>query len=170
MTRNPASARQRAKVAPDSPAPTISTWRITGLCGRLWSVGLPGFIDVWGILFALGLALCAGVAVGMLNCAFFAIFPVWRPLWGVTSRLLFLASGVLFLPRDLPSNIQILLAWNPLIHVLSLLRESLYHGYAPLYQAPFFVALSSLILATIGLALIVLFHPLPQAARRRMSL
>lgn len=106
----------------------------------------------------------------MLNCAFFAIFPVWRPLWGVTSRLLFLASGVLFLPRDLPSNIQILLAWNPLIHVLSLLRESLYHGYAPLYQAPFFVALSSLILATIGLALIVLFHPLPQAARRRMSL
>ena len=137
--------------------------------GVAWSTGVPGLVDLWGIVEALALALGAGIAVGFMNCALFAILPVWRPLWAVMSRMLFLISGVLFLPRDLPSTVQWLLEWNPLIHILSLLRESLYHGYAPLYQDSFFVALSCLLCSTCGIALTVLCHPVPRAARRRMS-
>jgi capsular polysaccharide transport system permease protein len=134
------------------------------------AIGMPAFIDPWGPIVAMNLALLTGIAIGIFNCALFAVLPIWRRLWAILSRVLFLASGVLFIPSDMPQKVETLVSWNPLVHALSLMRDGIYHGYAPRYDDAGFVVLTSLALGALGVCLLIAFHPIPRAARLRMSL
>ena len=130
---------------------------------------MPPFVEPAKILTALGLTACFGIGCGVFNCALFSALPLWRPVWNVLSRVLFLASGVLFLPERLPHNLQPLVAFNPLCHLLGLLRDGVYVSYSPRYGEVLFPMLTGLFLGALGLALLVLTHPVPRAARRRTS-
>ena len=129
----------------------------------------PPFVDLYKITTALGLSALLGIGIGVLNCALFSALPLWRPVWNVASRVVFLASGVLFLPEHLPHNLQPLVAFNPLCHMLGLLRDGVYVSYTPRYADVLFPVLTGLFLGALGLALLVLTHPIPRAARRRIS-
>lgn len=130
---------------------------------------MPPFAEPAKILAALSLAALLGIGCGVFNCVLFSVLPFWRPVWNVLSRVLFLASGVLFLPEHLPHNLQPLVAFNPLCHMLGLLRDGVYVSYSPRYGEVLFPMLTGLLLGSLGLALLVLTHPIPRAARRRTS-
>lgn len=102
---------------------------------------------------ALGFALSAtlGLAVGIMNCLLKGLFPVWTIIWGVLSRPMFIASGVLFIYEDLPSGAQAFLWWNPVMHATGLMRKGFYSTYSGSYislQYSFGVAL---LLIAVGL-------------------
>ena len=85
------------------------------------------------VLQGLTMAWLLGLGVGLINGVLFGLFPVWKMIWGILSRPLFLASGIFYTFGDLPVSIQNILWWNPLIHVVGLVRK----GFYATYEAPY---------------------------------
>ena len=90
-------------------------------------------LDIIPVLLGLSMAITIGLGVGLMNAVLTGLFPVWAIIWGILSRPLFLASGILYLPEDMPTSIQNILWWNPLLHVTGLVRT----GFYPTYDAHF---------------------------------
>lgn len=96
------------------------------------------------ILTALAMAVALGVGIGVLNCYLFAAFPLWESLWDIATTPLFLISGVIFLYDSLPRVAQDILWWNPLIHVIGLMRRGFYPGYDAAYvSVPYVMGLAA---------------------------
>lgn len=105
-------------------------------------------LDFSPIIIAIFLTSLIGLGVGMVNCLLFAFIPIWRSIWGILSKPLFIASGVMFTLEDMPPLAREILWWNPLMHVTGLLRT----GFYPTYHASYL----SLPYA-FGVALILIF-------------
>jgi capsular polysaccharide transport system permease protein len=88
-------------------------------------------LDLAAIVAGFALAALLGLGVGTVNCVLFGFFPTWRNVWRMLSRPLFLLSGVFFLYESLPGNLQAVLWWNPLVHVLAVMRAGFYGTYEP---------------------------------------
>ena len=111
-------------------------------------------IQITPILVGLGLVTLMGLGVGLMNCLLFSLYPVWQVIWGIFSRPLFIASGVLFLYEGMPPLAQSILWWNPLLHAISEIRT----GFYPTYRGDF-VSLGysygvALVLVAFGLLLL----------------
>ncbi len=106
------------------------------------------------IAVSLGLLSVLALGVGTLNCWLFGRFPAWQMVWSVITRPLFLISGVFFTLETVPQPYRDGLAWNPLIHVVGLLRRGFYAGYRADYADPLFVLAAGLIPLVTGLALL----------------
>lgn len=103
------------------------------------------------MLAAFALAAALGVATGVFNAAAFALVPLWRTLFDILARPLMLASGVIFLPEDLPAPLAGLAWLNPLVHVTALMRGGLYPYYEASLAQPAYVLFWVLGLALLGL-------------------
>ena len=103
------------------------------LSGIAILIGWPRGIDPAWVLIALCVAAVLGLGLGTLNCVLFAFFPVWARIWAVINRPLFLISGVFYTFESMPSDIQAMLWYNPLVHVVGLMRR----GFYPTYNADF---------------------------------
>jgi capsular polysaccharide transport system permease protein len=99
----------------------------------LMTVETRTVIDILPIMIAVILAIMIGLGVGMINCLLGGLFPVWILIWGIISRPLVIASGVLFLYRDMPPLVQDILWWNPLLHITGLSRSGIYPTYDTSY-------------------------------------
>ncbi|MBT0957767.1 ABC transporter permease [Alphaproteobacteria bacterium KMM 3653] len=110
-------------------------------------------VDLVPVAMAMGMASLMGVGIGMINCVLFNFFPIWRTIWGILTRPLFLASGVLMIMEDLPSQVQDYLWYNPLMHISGLLRTGFYPMYSPQYVSKTFVMAVSLTLVAFGIML-----------------
>lgn len=109
----------------------------------LATLGQPVNIDFGLVALAFFLGALFGLGVGALNCVLFTFFPVWRSIWKILSRPKFILSGVLFLYEAVPPGMQELLWFNPLAHVIGLMREGIYGGYHPDYvSVPYVVGVS----------------------------
>ena len=115
-------------------------------------------LDAGPLLLATVLALGLGLGVGTLNCALVGLFPTWDMIWGIITRPLFLASGVLYVHEDLPRLVQDILWFNPLLHIAGLVREGIYATYRPDYTSVAFVLGISLTLLALGLLLLRRYH------------
>lgn len=128
------------------------------LAGIILALDLRVVLDFVPMIEAFGLAALLGVGIGMVNCVVFAFFPVWNTIWGVLTRPLFLASGVILIYEDLPNGAQALLWWNPLMHITGIMRTGFYSTYSPQYVSHMFVILVALISVTLGLMLLRRHH------------
>lgn len=110
------------------------------------------------LLQSLVLAMAVGLGVGVMNCALIGLFPVWMQIWSILSRPLFLVSGVIFLFDDMPPVMQSILWYNPLTHVLGLMRAGIYPTYRADYVSlacPMIFALGTLF---VGVLLMGRYH------------
>jgi capsular polysaccharide transport system permease protein len=99
---------------------------------------------------ALLAAAALGFAVGLGNALLVGFFPTWRQVWAVLNRPMFLASGILFLPTEVPDSIAPLVQANPLAHVVALMRGAFYGPEPALFAEPAYLALLSLGLVTVA--------------------
>lgn len=93
----------------------------------------PMTLDLGQVLLAVSMASLLGLGVGTLNCVLFAFLPVWQRIWAVIIRPLFLISGVFFTFESMPPQIQAILWYNPLIHIVGVMRRGFYAGYGGEY-------------------------------------
>lgn len=113
----------------------------------------------WGaILGAMGLTAALGLGVGCLNCFLFMRFPVWKQVWAIATRPLFLISGVVILYDDMPQIAQSVLWYNPILHLTGLMRMGFYPMYRPDYISVVFVGTCILIPMALGLLLLHRYH------------
>jgi capsular polysaccharide transport system permease protein len=100
-------------------------------------------LDLAPVAAAFVLASLLGLGVGTLNCVLFGFFPTWKNVWSVLSRPLFLLSGVLYIYEGVPVAFQAILWWNPLLHVIGLMRAGFYASYEPAYvSVPYVLAIA----------------------------
>ncbi|MBY6006624.1 ABC transporter permease [Salipiger bermudensis] len=115
-------------------------------------------VELPPIVTAMSLALLIGLSIGVLNCALFGLFPVWTQVWGIFTRPLFLASGVLILYDDLPTSVQNILWYNPLMHVTGLMRSGFYPSYRADYVDLTYCLATGLIPLFLGVVLMSRYH------------
>ena len=94
------------------------------------------------------------LGVGAMNCLAVGLLPLWQRIWSIAMRPMFLISGVFFTFEAVPLPWREILWWNPLIHVVGLVRRGLYPGYDAGYASPAYLLALGLgvsLLAGIGL-------------------
>lgn len=83
------------------------------------------------ILYSIGMAGLLGIGVGSLNCLLFPYSQTWQKVFALLNRPLFIISGVFFLIEQLPAWARDALWWNPLVHVVAMMRMGFYPMYHP---------------------------------------
>ncbi len=126
--------------------------------GILAVVDSRAVLDMGPVLQALGLAMLLGLGLGTLNSVLTGLYPLWEIAWSIITRPLFIASGVLFLFEDLPPAARDLLWYNPLIHIIGLMRAGVYPTYTAAYVSITYVLLISMVLLVLGLLLMRRYH------------
>lgn len=128
---------------------------ITGII--LWT-GSPVSLDFKAISLAGCMALALGIGVGLTNSFLFSMIPVWSSLWAVLTRPLFLVSGIFFLVEPLPDQYRTIFLYNPLVHIISLMRSGVYATYDATYVSPPYVFTCAIIPAIFGMLMLHRYH------------
>ena len=115
--------------------------------------GIPLVMDVDTVLRALGLTALLGAGVGTMNCFLMMRFPVWERAWSILSRPLFLMSGIFYTYELMPKVVQDVLWWNPVLHLVGLMRRGIYVVYPADYVSESYVIAVSLLTLVSGLLL-----------------
>ena len=97
--------------------------------GIIVTDGVNQRLDFMLIFSALLIAAVLGLGVGVLNCILIHLMPSWRQLWSVFTRPLFLVSCIFFMFDNLPIWAQKVLWFNPLVHIVGLMRRGFYTIY-----------------------------------------
>lgn len=91
-----------------------------------------------------------GLGVGTLNCVLFGLYPTWSNVWAVLTRPLFILSAVFYTFESAPPAFQAVLWWNPLVHVIGLMRSGFYGAYDASYVSLSYVLGLALTLFVVG--------------------
>lgn len=124
------------------------------MVGILLVVDSKTVIDFGPILLSFSLAGLLAIGVGLVNCAAIGFFPIWGTVWSILTRPLFIASGVIWLYRDLPQFAQDLLWWNPLVHIIGIARMGYYSTYEPQYISVIYTLTVGMVLTAFGLLIL----------------
>lgn len=123
----------------------------------------PGFILVLSLtvtvnlsvlVLSMTLAAGLGLGVGTFNAVIVVYLPAWRHIWSVLNRPLFIVSGVLFTPEAVPRQMEAIVLWNPLSHVIAAMRLAFYGTGAASFVSVPYVAGVALTLFVAGAFLI----------------
>lgn len=106
------------------------------------------------ILTAYALVGLLALGVGTFNCYMMTRFMVYQRIWSVVMRPLFVVSCIFFLLEAIPQPFQGILWFNPLVHVIGLMRSGFYPNYDAVYVSELYVVLFALIPMLIGLVLL----------------
>lgn len=115
---------------------------------------LSPYFDYGSIGTALALAFFAGFALGAFNCLLLCFIPLWDRIWALITRPLFLFSAVIYPFDSVPLPYRDWLWWNPIIHMVGLMRRGIYPTYEAAYVSVTYI--TSIILIVIPVALFFL--------------
>lgn len=128
------------------------------LTGIVYFENVRSVLDFGDIFLAMTLAAMMGFSVGVLNCYLFQRLPVWEQVWSITTRPLFLISGVIFIYEDLPRAGQEVLWYNPVLHLTGIMRDGFYPLYHPNYVSGLYLAIWITVPLLAGLLLLRQYH------------
>jgi len=111
-------------------------------------------LDLPSILLSLGLAGALALGLGTLNCYLFTRFPIWQQVWSILMRPVFLVSCVLTVFDSMPRFAREILWYNPLVHLIGLMRRGFYTSYDAPYASPLYVITVSAVCLVMGLILL----------------
>lgn len=129
----------------------VSSLLITGILFLSETRASP---DIAELAQAATLLLVLSLGIGAMNCLLIGLLPIWQRIWAILMRPMFLISGVFFTYETVPLPWRDVLWWNPLVHVVGIVRRGLYPGYDASYASALYVlalGLGVALLAGIGL-------------------
>lgn len=115
-------------------------------------------LDLVPVMAGLGMAALLGLGLGCLNAYLFATFPLWDTFWGILTTPLFFLSTIFFTYESLPDTGRAVLWFNPLVHIIGILRRGFYPTYDATWASPVYVLLFALISLALGLLLLRRYH------------
>jgi len=111
--------------------------------GIIWGAGVYVNLDLGTATLAMLLAGLLGLGIGTLNCVLMGFFPIWKNVWSVVTRPLLFVSGVLHTYEAAPPTFQSILWWNPLVHIVGVMRTGFYGTYDSSYVSyPYVLGIS----------------------------
>jgi capsular polysaccharide transport system permease protein len=121
------------------------------VAGIIWTFKLQVAINIPLAAESLALAGLLALGIGTFNSVLFLAYPLYETVWGVVTRPLMLISGVIFLVDGLPNSMKAWVMWNPLVHVVSMMRGAFYPGANTSFVSPTYLIMLSLVTLTLGL-------------------
>lgn len=118
----------------------------------------PVILKFQEIALSLVLAALLGVGIGTLNCYLFTAFPIWQRGWSILTRPLFIVSGVIYPYHGVPEPWQGWLWYNPVVHVVGIMRQGFYFSYDGDYISITYVMLVTGLTAVTGLVFLSRYH------------
>jgi len=124
------------------------------ILGTIFSVTKIGMLpaDPLKVVWGFTLVALLGLSFGMASCVFFHFFPFLEKLYGYAKSLLMVGSAIFFLPESIPVDFRIILEFNPLVHVVTIVREGFYQGYQSQYDSQIFTLSFIVVCFVIGLS------------------
>jgi capsular polysaccharide transport system permease protein len=119
---------------------------------------LRPILDWPNIFLGLAMLIAITLSVGVMNCFLFSSFPLWERFWGVLTRPLFILSGILFIPENVPARFRDIYMLNPLAHMTSQMRKGFFATYDAVYVSPLYVFMVSLVVGIFGLLFLLKNH------------
>lgn len=109
-------------------------------------------VESWrGLLGAFGLGMWLGGSAGLVVCGLGTIWGTFHRVVDVMMRPLLFFSGVFYPGNALPPMIRDVLMYNPVLHVVELLRSAWFRGYESQFASPTYVAGWCVVLSVLGL-------------------
>src|SRR5579875_2669960 len=109
--------------------------------------------DLGGVAAALLSAWLIGCGFGFLNAVAAAFWKGWDKIWAQITRVLYICSGIFYVPATMPDRVRHLLAWNPVLQAVDWFRASFFQGYDPYWLDRSYLVIAGLWVLLIGLAL-----------------
>lgn len=106
------------------------------------------------IILAYSYTALLALGFGCFNCYLFIRVPIWQQAWSIMTRPLFILSGIFLLFDSIPEPYSDWLWWNPLVHVVGMMRAAFYPTYDASYANPTYLVLVSLTLLAMGILLL----------------
>ncbi|MCE8009747.1 MAG: ABC transporter permease [Aestuariivita sp.] len=124
------------------------------LTGIIVIYDLKLILDLSSILLALLMAGALTLGIGTMNCYLFVAFPAYVQVWAIANRPMFIISCIFFLFEDIPQQFRDFLWYNPLVHIVGMMRRGIYATYEANYISVTYVMGLSLLFFLIGLMLL----------------
>lgn len=141
---------------------TISAvFGIIMIANGLW-IGRVHVDDLFEVLEGFLLGTWLGGALGLVFCALNVISTWAERLRGIVMRPLFFVSGVFFTANGLPVMVRDVVRWNPILHVVELVRGGWYGTYESTVASPRYLLIWCVATTAFGLLL-------EQSVRRRVG-
>lgn len=122
--------------------------------GILMIFDTHAILNIQAIATSIGLAGCLAMGIGTLNCYLFTRFPLWQQAWSIIMRPMFVISCVFVVFDSIPAMIRDWLWYNPIVHLVGLMRRGFYTSYdAPYVSVSYVLGISAITLAA-GLLLL----------------
>lgn len=115
-------------------------------------------LDFSLIIPAYAALLVFAAGVGTMNSFLIVAFPLWQTIWSVLTRPLFIVSCVFFIFEAVPQPYRDMLWYNPLVHVIGVMRDGFYPFYTPQYPSLLFVVICGAVPGIWGLLLLRQYH------------
>lgn len=115
-------------------------------------------MDFSKVLLGYGVTILLAAGIGTMNGFLTLSYPLWQTIWSITTRPLLIVSGIIFLFETVPQPYQGYLWYNPLVHVIALVRDGYYPFYHPSYASVFYVVLVAFATGMSGLFLLRRYH------------
>ncbi|UWQ21861.1 ABC transporter permease [Jannaschia sp. W003] len=96
-------------------------------------------VDAGAIALAATMGLALAFGVGTMNCFLFMRFPAWQLVFGIAMRPMFFVSGIFFLLESVPMPFRDWLWWNPIAHLVGMMRRGFYASYEAPWVSPLYV-------------------------------
>jgi capsular polysaccharide transport system permease protein len=74
-------------------------------------------------------ALLLGLGIGFINALVALIFPLWITAYALIIIVIWMASGVVFVPDTMPEVGRQIVSWNPVLHSVEWMRVAYYGSY-----------------------------------------
>ncbi|MEQ5872646.1 ABC transporter permease [Sagittula sp. NFXS13] len=111
-------------------------------------------MDGLTILKAYGLAGLLALGIGTWNSYMTVRFPVYQRIWSIAMRPLFLLSCIFFIFDTIPQPYSDYVWFNPLVHIVGLMRRGFYPNYDAPYVSEPYVLVVALVSMVLGLMLL----------------
>jgi capsular polysaccharide transport system permease protein len=127
----------------------FTIWLLILACfftGTAEIMGQSVITDFQGFVIALLLIFYFCISMAIFNAAVGAMVPIWNSIWRMLSLPMYLTSGILFIPTQMPPEIISIIYWNPFLQCVEGLRSNSYLDYISLYSPTYMATLSTVIL------------------------
>lgn len=95
--------------------------------------------DLTKVCVAYLMVICLSAGVGTLNSFLSLAYPLWQTIWAIVTRPLFIVSCIFFVFESVPGAYGDWLWFNPLVHVVGMMRDGFYPFYQPDYVSVMYV-------------------------------
>jgi capsular polysaccharide transport system permease protein len=93
---------------------------------NLWNMQ---FANLMSVIMVILMSSTLGFGFGLINAVLVFQFPSYANIFAVLMRPMYFLSGIFFVVNYMSTNIQHIMYYNPIAHLIEWLRSAMYIGY-----------------------------------------